>query len=151
MGYTHYWRKTGNWTDEQIKATVSDMASIVKRSDMTLGNCMGESNTMPEIEDVFIGFNGTGDDSHETFSFPPDKESENFSFCKTARKPYDQIVVACLLSAKHHLGDAIRLGSDGRWDKEWTDGAGDKTGSGVKLYAYLFPDRRVTNPLERES
>lgn len=36
-----------------------------------------------------------------------------FQFCKTARKPYDTAVTACLLLAKHHFGSAIEITSDG--------------------------------------
>jgi hypothetical protein len=55
-----------------------------------------------------------------------DREEERprwgFQFCKTAGKPYDQTVTACLLVAKKHLGDYIRLSSDGTFE-EYVDGA----------------------------
>lgn len=41
-----------------------------------------------------------------------------FSFCKTNRNPYDLVITALLIVAKHHLGDALFLGSDGD-EKEW--------------------------------
>jgi len=36
-----------------------------------------------------------------------------FQFCKTVRKPYDLMVCACLLIMKYHLGDDIKVRSDG--------------------------------------
>ena len=46
---------------------------------------------------------------------------EGFSFCKTARKPYDVVVCATLIAIKHHLGDYVSVSSDGDFDNvnEW--------------------------------
>ena len=46
-----------------------------------------------------------------------DKE-ECFTFCKTARKPYDIVVCCCLVIVKKHLGDLITISSDGD-EVEW--------------------------------
>lgn len=72
-----------------------------------------------------------GDCSHETFWFPramelqeweePDKDDRYFQFCKTAYKPYDVLVTAALIIAKHRFGDAIQVSSDGE-QKDWFDG-----------------------------
>ena len=34
-------------------------------------------------------------------------------FCKTAYKPYDIVVTACLVILQYRLGDAIQVSSDG--------------------------------------
>ncbi len=76
----------------------------------------------PVFDDNLIRFNGVEHDGHETFYIAqefdehyrqPDDDGKLFAFCKTARKPYDTAVTACLIVLKHHLGDAIRLSSDG--------------------------------------
>jgi hypothetical protein len=41
---------------------------------------------------------------------------ERWSFCKTARKPYDAAVGATLIRAKLILGSAVDIGSDGNFD-----------------------------------
>ena len=76
-----------------------------------------------------------GDCSHETFSLEqkrtprgewdkPRKTKRDaemyFAFTKTAYKPYDLAVTACLIIAKHHLKDDILVSSDGNIDK-WKD------------------------------
>ena len=72
-----------------------------------------------------------GDCSYESFVFPRlrkpwgewDRSDENglfFDFCKTAFRPYDLAVTAFLLVAKHHLGDFIRVSTDGE-DAHWSD------------------------------
>jgi len=73
-----------------------------------------------------------GDCSHETCYFPriANKESMGyiqedgnlvFSFCKTAYKPYDLIVIAFLIILKRHLKGDIKVSSDGN-DGQWFDG-----------------------------
>ena len=76
-----------------------------------------------------------GDCSYETFMLPRSisdnrehpitdaSRPENglyFSCCKTAFRPYDIAVTACLLIAKHHLGGQIKVSTDGR-DANWWD------------------------------
>jgi len=70
-----------------------------------------------------------GDCSHETFHIDAKtkvqkwQEPENgliFSFCKTAFKPYDLAVQACLIAAKRHFGDQIIVSSDGN-ELQWND------------------------------
>jgi len=68
-----------------------------------------------------------GDCSYETFYFPrvvrrDDYIVDGFAFgsCKTAFRPYDVAVTAFLVIAKHHLGNEIRVKSDGE-DPNWFD------------------------------
>lgn len=70
-----------------------------------------------------------GDCSHESFilerifkpeSWEKPKAGTFFAFCKTAYKPYDLAVTACLVIAKHHLGDLITVHSDGD-TPDWAD------------------------------
>ena len=51
---------------------------------------------------------------HESFFLTP--ETTNWNFCKTARKPYDLLVCAVLLSAYNILG--YELSSDGGFE-DW--------------------------------
>ena len=83
----------------------------------------------PIFSDDEIWFNGTDPDfgdqegypdfAHETFTLFR-KGSGGFCFCKTARKPYDVMVTACLLVYKHHSPGTIELGSDGNAG-EWAE------------------------------
>lgn len=71
-----------------------------------------------------------GDCSYESFTFERvyipyegmrlDKKGRHFDFCKTAFRPYDLAVTAFLIIAKHHLGDAIEVSTDGQ-DEHWFD------------------------------
>lgn len=75
-----------------------------------------------------------GDCSYETFALDrkvdmsgfvqygsePENKGKVFNFCKTAFRPYDIAVTACLIIAKHHLGDRIVIKTDGE-DPQWQD------------------------------
>lgn len=162
MGYTHYWyRPVEGEPPEKVFGALLSMSMIIRSSPVPLAGPHGEGE--PEINESGIWFNGRGEeDSHETFCFPVQPKHNEwddqtdplvFEFCKTARKPYDAVVVACLLAAKHHLGDLIQISSDGNWD-EWQDGADDwrdkeAIPSGVDLFEQVM-GWRPDNPLEPE-
>jgi len=140
MGYTHYYYVSEIFDATVFKKVVDDFRKLLKPiSDkgIVLANGMGEGT--PIIEDNEIIFNGVGELSHETFSLEqkletvmtrgdgtqynldPHEDGKYFQFTKTARKPYDIAVTACLVIAKHHFGEKIRLSSDGS-NQEWNDG-----------------------------
>jgi hypothetical protein len=69
--------------------------------------------------------NNNKDLGHEIFDLTPlprarawDSSLDGFGFCKTARKPYDLMVKACLLICKEYLGDGIEISCDGD-DEDW--------------------------------
>lgn len=135
MGYTQYWRKPNGLDREKFKLYAADVAQLIKGADIL----QYESNKAepPEVSIEMVHFNGIGDDGHETFLMSP--EAEDFSFCKTARKPYDQYVTACLILAKIHFGDAIQVSSDGDYE-DWKEGeklVNEKTEQKVDSQNYL--------------
>lgn len=122
MGYTHYWYAKKNTPDELLVEAGRDCARIIEAANIPLAGPHGEPGTKPVV-DLATGkcwFNGLGDDAHETFCWPPDltqdrpwgEPGEVFTFCKTAQKQYDTVVVACLLRIEKVLGDYINVSSD---------------------------------------
>ena len=96
---------------------------------MPLGNIYGDVDSKPVFNKDYITFNGVGDDAHETASVT--KEASGFEFCKTARKPYDSVVVEFFKLIRKHAPSTI-LRSDG----------GDEVFGGQKIvvndkYTYL--------------
>jgi hypothetical protein len=64
---------------------------------------------------------------HETFAVHRTAHERNhgkgepvFACCKTARKPYDLMVCACLILLKHHFGKQVEVCSDGDED-DWAE------------------------------
>ena len=138
MGYTHYWymkkdKKVSEqkWTNltEDVKELLGN-SPILERAKQEYGADDEYWNDLT-ITDNEIRFDG----GHETFIWerkpvqPRWREDEDmvFNFCKTARKEYDSCVTATLILAKHHLGDEIKISSDGGLT-EWTQGGESKSG-----------------------
>lgn len=140
MGYTHYYSVSPKFDSKLFLKVVNDFKKLLKPiSDkgIVLANGMGEGEVI--LEPTQICFNGVGELAHETFlleqqlvtvmtrrdgsqySLDPHEDGKYFQFTKTAYKPYDIAVTACLVIAKHHLGDKIQISSDGN-DSEWNDG-----------------------------
>lgn len=114
MGYTHYWKfnPAEKKSEKQFKNVVKDCQLILEnKGDIVI--CGGRGVGKPEITENFIALNGDAkfDLDHETFYFSP-TEKISFDFCKTARKPYDLIVGAMLLSLHHRL-TGFSFSSDG--------------------------------------
>ena len=139
MGYTHYWEKAAQITDEQwneFKEFVSKAIGTVNNKEVenSAGGDHypslviikgGDGGGQPEISDELICFNGNGLEGHDHESFYiPRSGSSGFNFCKTARKPYDPVVVACLVAAE-------RIGIIDEWS---SDGEDSEHESGKELY-----------------
>lgn len=136
MGYTHYYSRS--YTDSNGKAEYLKFREGAERiileavvNGVKIGDAFGEKLGRWENTDERVAFNGFGEEAHETFVWepitPPMTTSAIsnvpyfFNFCKTAYKPYDAVVVACLLLLKDVYGDAVDVSSDGSWS-EWQDG-----------------------------
>jgi len=106
MGYTHYWTQKRTFTADEWTEVSDDIRSILSYVEVHLAvpltNGNGDGGTRPVFAARNIAFNGVGDDSHETFSVSRNRVRLwegcrlGNDFCKTARKPYDVAVTACL-------------------------------------------------------
>jgi hypothetical protein len=89
---------------------IVDAQRIVDTTKVPL-NLHGEysrGGTKPALVDIDQGIQLNGANrSHEAFIIK--NEATNFNFCKTARKPYDEVVTAILLRAAHLAGDTIKV------------------------------------------
>jgi hypothetical protein len=127
MGYTHYWTQPDLTADQmldigrQVKTIIKKAATMTapyadysawpKVEDRTLQItiCGGDGTGKPQITLDDITLNGQGPDmDHETFFISRGGHRE---FCKTARKPYDVVVVACLTFLAADYG--FEVSSDG--------------------------------------
>lgn len=144
MGYTHYWymkkdkrvsNKKWNKLTRDVKLLL-DGSPILERAKQNDKFQIGLFWNDLSITDNEIRYDG----GHETFvlerkpkNHPWRAEEEwVFNFCKTARKEYDGLVTATLLLAKHHLGDEIKIKSDGD-EQEWAEGAWGDVPSGYEF------------------
>lgn len=132
MGYTHYWSLKAKPSAEAWGRYMAAIDTLLQTTRVPLAWEWDEPGRLPEVCTGWVRFNGVGRDGHETFLVRP--KLERFSFCKTAGKPYDSVVVACLILGAHLL-PCFTWSSDGdRPDHE----------EGLALAKQVCPDVRVT-------
>jgi len=132
MGYTHYVTRRKRLPLATFKLAVEDCRRVVEALCQEKGFTVQYDRDDPKSP-LFgpdnIRFNGEGDHGHETFVIdrvyqPYDDQSKPargegwFEFTKTARKPYDSAVCACLIVFQHHFGKWYSVSSDGEDDDE---------------------------------
>ena len=143
MGYTHYWtfnkgkRGTAAETEAAYQQAMLDCAKVVNKYYQEHGGISGyTAHTKPGTYGG-LTFNGKGEAGHETFIMREHySQNDRTGFCKTAREPYDILVVACLSILAYRLGDAVSVYSDGT-TADWK--------AGVSLAQYILK-RKVTTP-----
>ena len=120
MGYTHYaYRKNAPIADAEWNAFCADVHKILAAHSDIVCYEYDQPNRPPEVSAEWIKFNGKDSAGHETFVFGreyaaiPWRGEDEFFFCKTARKPYDEAVVDVMACAEHHFPDLLRISSDG--------------------------------------
>jgi len=114
MGYTHYFRRDfsqASNSSSSYDAFTDGVKNIVKHADVPVDVSITEN---------YVRVNGVGADGHEDFYWTKLADT-GFNFCKTAEKPYDAVVTACLLWLKECYGEAVTISSDGYWH-EWLPG-----------------------------
>lgn len=130
MGYTHYW--SFNKTSKVNAGTVERRYQLAirrinqvakfyqscqpKGSDTRLS---GYTAFTPKYGGVHI--NGSRGNDHEDFTLREHYNENNWGSCKTARKPYDVVVVASLILLKHYLKQDFQVDSDGD-RQDWLEG-----------------------------
>lgn len=125
-GYTHYYTWKQPPDTAALKDCVADMNRLIEaRKSILVSPDLPESKPgVLKLSATNVDFNGVGEQAHEPFVFPyvlPDHEP--FNFCKTAYKPYDEVVTACLIVARDHFSPSVlEISSDGSW-ADWDRGA----------------------------
>lgn len=144
MGYTHYWHfKPAVGKAKDLEATyrvaLKDCQRVCKAFYKEFGGLSGYSAHTPLGSYGGLCVNGKGEEAHEAFELREHFKENDGGFCKTARKPYDLVVVACLAILKHRLGPAIEVASDG-WPDDWMDGV---------EYARKVTRLAIRNPIKK--
>jgi hypothetical protein len=129
MGYTHYWyynpSKAKSGTSEPFSkalAAIKEYKALLESRDLVLRGPMGEGPA--ELTPEVIAYNGDASEGLDHESFCVEREFQatrsGFSFCKTARKPYDTLVCLSLISMFEAFADpeVFSYCSDGSDDEE---------------------------------
>lgn len=124
MGYTHYWYRTADFTEDQWASICKDVKEIIAYCKKLFINLQRDYDDPkpPLITTETIQFNGRDLLGCETFYVTrlvlPWRPRTAIDFCKTAEYPYDLAVCLCLLRMAHHC-PSFQISSDGAWDREW--------------------------------
>ena len=150
MGYTHYTcrpvKNAGSaYFYGKLALDAKKLCDYANANGIRIRN--GEGVGEPEFTEFSFSINGDAeafsddgrDLAHETFywagipTHPNHREGEPefFSFCKTNYKPYDAVITAILIRAKHIYGSCVSISSDGNW-QDWQ--------AGRELYEQVFSE-----------
>jgi hypothetical protein len=137
MGYTHSWTPTHTFSCFEFDRLRSAVKQIIATAALEPWST-GIELQRDDADEIWLNgspLNGQAEDDvcHETFCLG--RLHTSFQFCKTAQKPYDTVVVACLIAAQVialEAGFSMKLSSDGDED-DWRDG--------FALYEATFPGR----------
>jgi len=100
-------------------------AGVVLEQRTCDGDCAYETFYFPRILKLIDPQKGDRSELIHCYQFSDEKDTKNkkhFSFCKTAFRPYDLAVNVFLIIAKHHMGNSIKVKSDGEL-QHWMDAA----------------------------
>jgi hypothetical protein len=128
MGYTHYFsfkkapKGKASQSEAAYQKAIADCHRIILTYSNVNGGLSGYSAHTKLGQYGGINVNGSKEDGHETFVLREHlSQNESFNFCKTARKPYDKVVTACLIALSYRLGGLVEVSSDGD-AADWQDG-----------------------------
>lgn len=152
MGYTHYWLPKVHTKKQWDKFTATCKKlhdNLPEKTDSAGGYydnepleiAGGNGDSNPIFSANMVDFNGRGELSHETFRIYGDPNKNSWDFCKTSRKPYDLLVVACLIAAYQILD--FRFSSDGFN----SDDTCEDLQSAIDFYNYVVPTTSITQEL----
>jgi len=125
VGYTHYITfnmpkaaKEAAKAEEAYQKALADCSNIAVQwnSELPKGHPHRLSGFTAHAKPGKYGglcINGTKANAHEAFELRERFGLQRGTFCKTARKPYDTVVVACLAVLAEKLGEAVTITSDG--------------------------------------
>lgn len=98
MGYTHNWEHDeipkSIW-NKKVMPVANALIAMAEHEGIHLVYDFDEPDRRPEVTDSHIRFNGGNGQYCETFALTR-HNNDKYQFCKTNRRPYDQVVVAIL-------------------------------------------------------
>ncbi len=115
MGYTHYFTQKKECPPEAWQQICDafkqlQVAALINHDPLLIQRVVSAEE---------IIFNGIKDEGHETMVLI--RKQPGFACCKTARKPYDRVVVALLCLVEHFAPSVWDISSDGD-EEDWQEG-----------------------------
>ncbi len=113
MGYSHYWFQEHGAIEEPVwRRICNDVEKLIDACQVRLSATVNGS-APPIVDAEQIVFNGSPEsEGYEAFAMHRVPKN-HFYFCKTAGRPYDEVVCAVLAVAAEYAPSAVRVISDG--------------------------------------
>lgn len=156
MGYTHYWyinpaKGKAKEIEAAYQRAIRDCQRIAHYYQKNAEDWARLSGYTAHCSVGSYGglmVNGKGEEAHEPFIMREHFSQNDGGFCKTARKPYDMVVVACLAVLKHRLKGAFEVSSDGYAEDHEAGIALAQHVTGLKIKASVISGKkRLANRL----
>lgn len=142
MGYTHYWENNANVIPEAALLIIREIVDRAYADGII--QLEHDRQGLPLVTEKVIRFNGVGELGHEPFLFNAvdayrTEQGTPFVFCKTNRKPYDEVVMKVLIVLKWALKELITIRSDGSFHAEWQE-IRDEMREQYGIHSYVYEE-----------
>ena len=127
-GYTNYWEQSEDFTSSEWSKIVRVTKAVIKKAEkhgIIIRDGWGKGK--PVVNNKEISLNGDAENNldHETF-YITKKLKDDWSFTKTARKPYDAVVATILVGIqkiapkkfKPSADGSLRVGGINKWSSK---------------------------------
>lgn len=99
MGYTHYFTMADKPATDGVWEKFCELTKqIIESSKVSICDGMGEGVPLITSEEIMFNGDASNDEAFETMHIRKEIPTE-WNFCKTGRRPYDEVVVAVLFAA----------------------------------------------------
>ena len=128
-GYTNYWEQSEDFTSSEWSKIVRLAKATIKKAEkqgIVIRDGWGKGR--PVVNNREISLNGDAENNldHETF-YITKKLKDDWSFTKTARKPYDAVVATILVGIKKiaskkfsaRADGSLRVGGINKWSSKY--------------------------------
>ena len=115
-GYSNYWKHTEDFTPQEWSKIVRLTKTVIKRAErggIVIRGGFGKGNPKINNKEIWLNGDGKEDLDHETF-YITKKVKGDWSFTKTARKPYDAVVASILLGIQKIAPKKFSAKADGK-------------------------------------
>ena len=127
-GYTNYWEQSEDFTNSEWSKIVRLAKATIKKAEklgIVIRDGWGKGNPVINNKEIYLNGDGEKDLDHETFRITK-KLKDDWSFTKTARKPYDAVVATILVGIKKiapkkfkpRADGSLRIGGINKWSNK---------------------------------
>ena len=127
-GYTNYWEQSEDFTSSEWSKIVRLAKATIKKAEkqgIVIRDGWGKGRPVINNKEIYLNGDAENNLDHETF-YITKKLKDDWSFTKTARKPYDAVVATILVGIqkiapkkfKPSADGSLRVGGINKWSSK---------------------------------